>query len=191
MTEHEPEFFEELERSRTPVTAGVIRGWVMQFHAFLGQVASPSSEDLTRFHQELSWKPNSRGELYSENTVNQAIWAVRTYLSWAVEKGYLPEDPSAHLKTRRVPSRKRELTTREKARVLALPDLDTPLGLRDRALLGVLLELKLPRARCAALNLGDLSLDTETLVERRKNLKIHELSAGLLDDLRAYLEFGR
>ena len=191
--EFEAEFFAELDRERTATTAEVIRSWVLHFHAFCREhhLERPGPEDLSRYHEYLTWTPSSRGELYSENTVNQALWAVRTYLRWAVDRSYLERDPSEHLKTRRAPSKKKKLTTRQKRLMLAMPDRTTPIGLRDRALLALILDLELPRTRVAALDLADLSLEMEMLVVRHKKLKYRELSVGLVADLTAYLDDSR
>ncbi|MEW6277670.1 MAG: hypothetical protein AB1758_03530, partial [Candidatus Eremiobacterota bacterium] len=100
---------------------------------------------------ELLWQPGPRGQLYAANTVDQALWMVRGFLRWAHRQGLLPRDPSRQLVLGRpVQPSPRLLTSEEVEQLLALPDLDTALGLRNRCILA--------SQELCGLNLADLSL---------------------------------
>ncbi len=148
-------------------------------------------DDLTRWRQALTWQPNRSGKFYAENTVNQAIGAVRRCFEWAVAQGLLEEDPSAHLKTRRVPSKTQPLGHQERKRMLSLPDLDTLIGIRDRAILGVLLETGITKPACSRLDLNHLQIDTGALRADGRRSGIFSLSDALLGDLEFYLDHAR
>jgi integrase/recombinase XerD len=71
-------------------------------------------------------------------TIRRQISAVRTYYRFLVGEGRAARDPSERLESprqwRRLPS---VLTVAEAERLLAAPNADAPLGIRDRALLEV------------------------------------------------------
>ncbi|MCA9795219.1 MAG: phage integrase N-terminal SAM-like domain-containing protein [Candidatus Eremiobacteraeota bacterium] len=114
-------------------TLAVTRGWLEHFEDFCLRegVTEPTPDDLSRYHQELLWRPGPGGRLYAPNTVNQAIGAIRSFLRWAHHSGFLQRDVGAHLRMRHVARSRRVLTTAERRRLLELPDPRTPLGTRD------------------------------------------------------------
>ncbi|WP_147821444.1 site-specific tyrosine recombinase XerD [Salidesulfovibrio onnuriiensis] len=65
--------------------------------------------------------------------------AIRGLFGFAVEEGWIREDPSALLENPKLSRKLPEFLTREEiSRMLALPDPETLLGLRDRAMLELL-----------------------------------------------------
>jgi len=179
-------------------TLAIHRWWLEQLQQFAGdtELARLTPDDLTQWRQDLVWRPGPSGGNYSENTVHQAVGVVRRFFGWATEQGLVVTDPAAHLKTRRVPARpRRELTPGEARQLLAAVDLGAPAGSRDRAILGVLLETRITRPACAAIELSHVQLDTGALLTTtrrgRGRHQVHTLSTGLLLDLRSYLDFSR
>jgi site-specific recombinase XerD len=147
------------------------------------------ARDLEDWHQSLSWVPGPKGKLYAENTVNQAVGAVRLFYRWALLSELIREDPSKGLRTPRIPKRPRpEIKLR---RLLALLSGDDPVSVRDRAVYGLLFETKLPLLACARLDLKDLQTDTGALLASGKRPGVYSLSQGLTDDLERYLQHSR
>jgi integrase/recombinase XerD len=93
-------------------------------------------------------------------TVMRRLSALRAFYRYLVREEALRVDPTANLPTtrllRHLPS---VLTVAEVERLLAQPDLDTPRGLRDRALLEVLYATGLRVSELVGLQRGDLNLD--------------------------------
>lgn len=174
-------------------TLQTTESWLRNLEAFWGQqsLARLCPERLTDWRRNLTWNPTSQGKIYSENTVNQAIGAIRRFFAWAAAQGLLPEDPSGHLITRRVPLRRRSLNPVQARRLLGAPDLDSPMGIRDRAVLGVLVETRITRPACSRIDLVHLQLDTGALLTQGRQRQIHCLTDGLLGDLERYLNYSR
>lgn len=190
------EYLESLrQQCRYSVTTlSITSGWLSRLEQFAGdrELMALRSSDLMAWRQELTWKPGPSGRLLSENTVNQAVLAVRGFYRWAVATGVLSKDPAADLKIRAVPrQRRQQLGSKDVRALLSFPDLDTPVGLRNRAVLGVLLETRISRAACSALDLAHLQLDVSALMASGRKGGVHTLSDGLLADLGRYLEEAR
>lgn len=188
------EFVQHLEsKGYSKTTVEISRKWMEHFTARLpGPPDELKPADLTRYCKLLEWEPGPSGKLYSENTQNQAIGVVRAYFRWCVEQGYLKKSPADHLKTRAVPKKERVyLTTVQARRLLALPDLATALGLRDRAVLGLIVEEQASPAVLSRLNLTDFQPDTGAVLLKGRKRRIVSLGAGLQADLERYIRIGR
>lgn len=187
------EFLEHLQaRKYSPITVEISKKWLEHFTARYPEPDQLKPADLTRYHKSLHWEPGPSGKLYSQNTVNQAIGVIRAYLRWCVEQGYLKTSPASHLKTRGAPKTERVyLTTTQARKLLSLPDLGTPLGLRDRAALGLVVEVQAPPGALARLNLSDFQPDTGAVLLKSRKRRIVDLGKGLQADLERYIRLGR
>lgn len=170
--------------------------WLQHFWVFCrGRCPSElNSSDLVDWHKELVWIPGPSGKLYSEASINQAIGAVRRFYRWALANSRVQSDPTNELTTRKVESRRTnrlELRPTEARKLLASPSLETPAGIRDRAIFSVLLETGISRPACAGIDLGHLQLDTGALLTKGRSQQIHSLSHGTLADLERYLREAR
>lgn len=180
------------DAGKSPATLTVCETWLAGFVKRYAELSALTPAELTKYHQALQWEPGPRGKLYSENTVNQALGVVRAFLRWCVEQGHLKTDPAAHLKTRRVPPKeRRSLSASQVRRLLSLPDVTKPSGLRDRAILGLLVELNPSLAALSRLNLGDFQADTGALLLRGRRRQVVGLKEGLVTDIERYLKHGR
>jgi len=188
------EFLESLRaRGYAQSTVSASRRWLEHFESHQAlPVAKLRSSHLTAYHQSLKWDPGPRGKMYSENSVNQAVGVLKAYFHWCTEQGYLKKNPAEHLVTRRPPSPEPVVLTPVQARaLLALPDLNTASGLRDRAILGLYVEERASSAAVSRLNLTDFQPDTGALLLRARKRRIVCLGAGLQADLERYLRLGR
>lgn len=175
-------------------TLSLTAGWLKRCQRFFEpkQLLDLRADDLREWHQALSWSPGPGGKLYSPNTVNQAIGAIRLFYHWAVAENRISTDPSTLLKTPGAKARERwRPTTAEARKLLAMPSNESATGIRDRAILGILLETAIPISVCSRLDLGHLQTDTGVLLAVGRVRRIHSLSEGLLDDLERYLQQAR
>ena len=129
-------------------------------------------------------------------TVWAYLSALRSFFAWAETTDALLVNPCAGVELPKVPDRlpRRVLTATEVARVLALPDLATHQGKRDRALLETLYTSGLRRAEVAALGVHDLDLSGGLVrVARGKGGRgrVAPLGASAVEALRAYLDTRR
>jgi integrase/recombinase XerD len=190
------EYLEHLRRHgrHSERTLTIISNWLAKLEQFAGErdAVTLRAVDLVAWRKELTWSPGPSGRLPSENTVNQAVLAVRGFYRWAVATGTIPTDPAAGLKVRRLPAKRRQpLATKDARKLLAFPRQDTPTGVRDRAVLAVLLETGISRRACSSLDLANLHLDTGAFMAGGRKGGIHTLSDGLSADLERYLRESR
>ena len=122
---------------------------------------------LEGFQKALMWEPNSLGEYYKPNTVDQFLRRVRQVLRWAVSSQKLAQDPTQCLLLPRPFQPAPALFTwAELQAAFAAPDLSRPDGLRDAVLLALYAETDLGLSGVLALKLGDesqLELETQSL----------------------------
>ncbi|HIB69715.1 MAG TPA: hypothetical protein EYO33_32720 [Phycisphaerales bacterium] len=179
------------------VTCEIARAWLLQFQAFCGgrDPAALKTKDLERWHKELVWTPGANGKIYSPGTVNLAVGAVRRFYRWAMATGKVSKNPTATLVTPAVKkprkSRLDSLSPSKRRKLLACPNLDTSFGIRDRAILALLLETRISSPACSKIDLHHLCFDTGALLTKGRFQKIHSLSDGLLADLQRYCRESR
>ncbi len=92
-------------------------------------------------------------------TICRKLTAVRQFYRYLVAEGVLTADPTANVdapkKVQRLPA---TLTLEEVERLLAAPDVSTPRGLRDRAMLELLYATGLRVSELVGLRRGDVNL---------------------------------
>jgi len=95
--------------------------------------------------------------------------AIKDYFRWLCRQNVILHNPASELEMprseRRLP--KGALTETEVERVLSVPDIAQPLGLRDRAILEVLYSTGIRRIEIVRLELGDLNAERRVLMIRQ------------------------
>jgi site-specific recombinase XerD len=150
-------------------------------------------EHLAWYRAELGALTNRLGAPVSAALLRKAISVVRYFLVWAHRSGLLLWSfaslplPRVAVKLRYVP------TADEMRHLLALPDLDCPIGLRDRLLLELLYVLGLRVSETVALDLesADLAARTLVVVGKGGHQRLLPLSPRLFQTVVDYLSDGR
>jgi len=128
------------------------------------------------------------------STAMRKLSALRSFYRYLVREGNLPADPTANLPTGRVvrhlPS---VLSVEEVGMLLQQPDVSTPRGLRDRAMLELLYATGLRVSELVALRRGDLNFDLGLVrcVGKGSKERIVPVGAPALEAVRAHLDFRR
>ena len=190
------DYLESLRREGrySVTTLTIISGWLEKLERFAGnqELAKLRAKDLERWRKELAWKPGLKGQMLSENTQNQAVLAVRGFYRWLLANGFVPTDPAEGLKVRGVAKKaSRSFTVAERRTILSFPNLETAVGIRDRAVLGLLLETGISRPACSLLEISDLDLDIGALMAGGRSGGLRTISDGLSADLERYLRESR
>nr|WP_300311327.1 site-specific tyrosine recombinase XerD [Halomonas sp.] len=98
-----------------------------------GELLSPDESLLPR------WLSERRDNGYQLRSNVRLLASLRRFYRWALSEGCITEDPLTGIKLPRVrPSLPDTLEEQEVERLLAAPELDTAIGMRDRAMLEVL-----------------------------------------------------
>jgi integrase/recombinase XerD len=106
--------------------------------------------------------------------------AIKGLFAYLVKQGLLTTDPTVGIEPPKLTSTLPEVPTEaEIARILAVPDLRTPLGIRNRAILEVFYSSGLRRQELVNLNLSDIDLENGYLrVIQGKNRKDRMVPLG-------------
>ncbi len=166
-----------------PSVQTAIRNAWPKFLAFCAQHGLIEVADLKRqhvedFYRELLWQSSDQGRLYKANSVDQFVRRVRQVLRWAFCEGLVAPDPThGLLLPRPVQPVPKILSWPQVQEVLAAPDSNSPLGLRDALVFQLLAET------CLGVN-GVVALTVDSVT----HLKLEDTTQDLLAD---YLNQGR
>lgn len=136
---------------------------------------------LVRYQRYLFHYRKADGEPLSFRSQNAKLLPVRAFFKWAVRNDHVGSNPASDLELPKVEKRlpKAALSVEEAERVLAVPDLSTATGVRDRAMLEVLYGTGIRRGELARLNVRDLDVERRTLMVRQgKNRKDRMVPIG-------------
>jgi integrase/recombinase XerD len=141
---------------------------------------------LVRYQRHLFHYRKADGEPLSFRSQNTRLLPVRAFFKWAVKNGHVAANPASELELPKVEQRlpKAALTPAEAEQVLAVPDVGTPSGLRDRVMLEVLYCTGIRRAELAHLDVRDLDHERGTLLVRQgkgrkdRMVPVHARCAG-------------
>ncbi len=121
---------------------------------------------------------------------------VQGFFRWLLRRGVVLVDPTAAMpvtfKDRQLP--RHVLSEAQVVRLLDAPDLRTPIGLRDRAILSLLYSTGLRRSEVSALDVTDVDLTGLTVFVRRGKggkPRLVPLGESAANDLVAYVTKGR
>jgi integrase/recombinase XerD len=119
---------------------------------------------LARFQRHLFLYRKANGAPIAVNGQRIALFTVEMFFRWLVKQGVVPSNPAADLELpRRTDDLREPLTLEEMEAVLALPDIEQPEGLRDRACLELFYATGIRRMELANLLQADLDRTRGTL----------------------------
>ncbi len=124
---------------------------------------------LERYQRHLYQYRKANGEPLSTRTQRTAIQPLQSWFKWMTQQHLILANPAADLELPRLEKRlpRHILSVDEVEQVLALPDLTTPAGIRDRALMELLWSTGIRRGEAARLETYsvDASRRTVTIVQ--------------------------
>lgn len=119
---------------------------------------------LQRFQRHLFLYRKANGQPIAVNGQRVALFTLEMFFRWLVRQGVIASNPAADLELpRRTDDLREPLTLEEMEAVLALPDPDTPEGLRDRACLELFYATGIRRTELTNLTQSDLDRSRGTL----------------------------
>lgn len=155
---------------------------------------------LETYQRHVSRHRKKDGKPLAGRTQRKRLGAVQDYFRYLVRHAVIPANPASELVMPRKESRLPEqaLAASQIAELMDAPDVDDPLGLRDRAMLELLYATAIRRGELAALGRGDLNTANAVLhVRQGKGKKDRVVPAGsralhwcgrYLDEVRPLLE---
>jgi integrase/recombinase XerD len=124
---------------------------------------------LQRYQRWLFYYRKKNGQPLGVSTQYERLVVVTVYFRWLTRNNHLLYNPASELELPRTEKRlpKAILTQDEVEKVLAVPDLRTPLGLRDRAIMEVLYSTGMRRMEVVELSIYSLDQDRGTVLIRK------------------------
>lgn len=147
-------------------TLGVFLQWCQQRGLQQPQaITKPILENYQRYIYRLRKKD---GSAYSVNGQANYLSALKGFFTWLAKGNYILYNPSSELDMPRLQKRlpRHVLSEAEVETVLAVPDVDTPQGLRDRVLLEVFYSTGIRRLELIHLKREDWDRERGTLTVR-------------------------
>ena len=157
---------------------------------------------LERYQRYLFLHRKKDGQPLSTRSQHTRIVPVRALFKWLARYNHILYNPASDLEMPRLEHRlpKHVLTVGEAEAVMAVPDLHTPTGLRDRAILETLYSTGIRRMEVVGLHVHDIDTERGTLIVRQgKGRKDRMVPIGeralawigkYLDDVRPQLAGG-
>jgi integrase/recombinase XerD len=180
------------ERGFSPNTAGAYRNDLSQFAGFL-EDSGRSDWDLDReilqqYHMFLLKRK------YADTTVARKIAAVRSFLHFLQAENVIHSDLAEHLTSPRIGKYLPHSIAEDDVEfLLAMPSIDNPAGLRDRAMLRMLWATGMRVSELIMLDLEHVDLTTDTVRCTGKGSKERHIPFGLRarGAVTQYLDAGR
>jgi integrase/recombinase XerD len=123
---------------------------------------------LERYQRFLYYYRTKAGRPLSFRSQYKKLAAPKYFFRWLARHGYLPHNPASDLDMPKLGKRlpRNILTAQEAEQVLSQPDLSTPFGVRDRAILETFYSTGIRRGELVRLKLYDVGFERGTLMIR-------------------------
>lgn len=188
------EFLEalQMERGASPNTLSAYRRDLAGFQLFVREQRSTMRRVGTSEIAEYLLRLRRKG--LGPRSVARHLSAVRGLYRFLLREGQLRRDPTEPLEAPRLPQRlPRTLSFEELTSLIESADTETPVGLRDRALLELLYATGMRASECNALRIEDVNLPAGYVVVTGKGSRqrLVPVGAQALHWLRRYLTEAR
>lgn len=133
-------------------------------------------------------------EGYARTSINRHLSAIRTFYGWLAREGEIDTNVADAVASPKIPkSLPRVLTMAQVERLLSTPDVETPEGLRDRAMLELLYASGARIGEMSGLDIADVDARAQTvrLYGKGRKERIVPVYEAALEVLSWYLSKGR
>jgi integrase/recombinase XerD len=145
-----------------------------------------------QLHRHLAWQVEARKA--KPRTTGRLVSTLKRFYRFALQEGLRADDPSADIEAPRIPrSLPKSLSEAEVEALLAAPDPEVDLGLRDKAMLETIYASGLRVSELVGLKVQQVSLDMGVVRVLGKGAKerLTPLGEEALDWIRRYQELAR
>ena len=163
-----------LVRNYSELTVAGLEKSLIAFAAWCEEREVRTAEEVTRpmmerYQRHLFYYRRANGQPLSSGTQLARLAAPRGFFKWATRQNLLAANPASELDLPRMEKRLPAvvLTPAEAERVLAMPEVTKPLGLRDRAILEVLYSTGMRRRELSNLTVYSIHHGQQTVMIRQ------------------------
>lgn len=131
--------------------------------------ASMTKQHLESYQRHLHRYRKDNGKPLAITTQRSRLGALQRFFAWLCRSNYIGANPASDLDLPRIPIRQvpKGLNREELVKLLHFPNVNDPLGVRDRAILELFYAAGLRRTELISLDLCDLDLNRSTLHVRK------------------------
>ena len=124
---------------------------------------------IERFQRYMFHYRKANGEPLSFRGQANRLSAIRSWFKWLARENHILYNPASDIELPKIENRlpRAILTESEAENVLSQPDVNEPMGLRDRAILEVLYSTGIRRLEVTRLTVQDLDVERGTLIVRQ------------------------
>lgn len=143
--------------------------------------ASAITRPILESHQAWLWRYRTKaGKPLGISTQRNKLGALKAYFAWLVRQNVIHANPASELELPRPEKRlhAEALSAAQIEAVMAVPDIDDPLGLRDRVMLEVFYATGIRRAELTRLEVSDIHTERRTLRVKGKGGKERVVPIG-------------
>jgi integrase/recombinase XerD len=162
------------EKNYSPHTIGASQRTIRAFAAWCAERGLIRPQEITkpileRWQRHLFLHRKPDGEPLTIRSQIAHTQPLRAFFKWLTRANHILYNPASELDLPRIGRRLPQhiMTQAEAERVLAIPNLQTPVGIRDRAILEVLYSTGIRRAELINLNVYDLDAQRGVLIVRQ------------------------
>jgi integrase/recombinase XerD len=184
-----------LAKQKSPQTR---RAYKLDVRHFMRALGITSADELRQVDHRavIAWERMQREQDGDEpSTVRRRLAALSSLFKHLVRHGVVIRNPVVDVERPRINRIEGSTAAFSKAqarKLLDAPPADTVVGLRDRAILAVGLQIGFRRAEIAALNVGDLhqnmGFDALRVIRKGGRREAHALNPQIVQRIRAYLD---
>ncbi|GIP25439.1 tyrosine recombinase XerD [Paenibacillus sp. J23TS9] len=136
---------------------------LLQFFEFIEKQGIESADQIKKVHISM-YMNNLKGHSFASSTLTRKLVSLRSFFHYMVKESLLEQDPTLYMESPRLEKKAPQVLTVEQVeRLLAAPDISSPPGLRDKAMLELLYATGMKVSELMALNLDDVNPDMKFL----------------------------
>ena len=196
-------FIENMEvRHYTAETLSIRRFDLNIFFTWCEERSMPDADDITRpvidrYQRYIfNYRQKQNGKALSISSQRGRLTSVRLYFKWLAQKYYVLHNPASEMvlprEGHKLPG---DILTKDEVELILIqPDIETPSGLRDRAMMEILYSTGMRRSEVTAITFPDVDFSRRVIMIREgKGRKDRVVPVGqrALDWLQKYLDEGR
>jgi len=163
------------------------------YHAFLAKTQKVTINQTSRSHI-IAYLLELKNKNKATSTISRNLASIRSYYQFLVRDGHLSKDPSHNLESPKIDKRlPKVLSISDVEKLLQVPDISTPSGGRDKAMLELLYATGIRVSELVSLDIEDLNLNMGLVKCLGKGSKerIVPLGNEAIKSINSYMENNR
>ncbi|MBO9608754.1 MAG: tyrosine recombinase XerC [Paenibacillaceae bacterium] len=183
----------EIEKNASVYTVRHYASDLQQFTAHLGEQRIDGFETVTYLHVRM-FLAKLGADDYAKRSISRKLSALRSFYQYLLREGAVAVSPLSYVRTPKLEKKlPRFLYLEQTLALLEAPDLSTPLGVRDRALMECLYASGMRVSELVGLDVSSIDLDNGIALVFGKGAKERYVPLGELavDALRSYMDDAR